>query len=169
MCSKRNYCIEKFSQLFQLGIDNHIVLNLEKGIFNETIKYCKNNNYELNWSNKYFNKKYAQIGRKIIANITYTVNAEDVKYKILNNIWPAHTIASKTHEELFPERYAELKLKVMAKYINMKPEEEKPDGLFKCSKCKSWKTTYTQAQTRSADEPMTTFASCLNCGNRWKM
>ena len=52
MCSKRNYCIEKFSQLFQLGIDNHIVLNLEKGIFNETIKYCKNNNYELNWSNK---------------------------------------------------------------------------------------------------------------------
>jgi len=41
-------------------------------------------------------------------------------------------------------------------------------GTLKCGKCKSMKTTYTQAQTRSADEPMTTFACCLNCGNRWK-
>ena len=41
-------------------------------------------------------------------------------------------------------------------------------GTLKCGKCKSMKTTYTQAQTRSADEPMTTFACCLQCGNRWK-
>ena len=26
-----------------------------------------------------------------------------------------------------------------------------------------------QAQTRSADEPMTTFAYCLTCGHRWKV
>ncbi len=26
-----------------------------------------------------------------------------------------------------------------------------------------------QAQTRSADEPMTTFAYCNDCGNRWKV
>lgn len=30
------------------------------------------------------------------------------------------------------------------------------------------KTTYYQMQTRSADEPMTTFVTCVNCGNRWK-
>ncbi|CAI8005402.1 Transcription elongation factor A protein 1, partial [Geodia barretti] len=40
--------------------------------------------------------------------------------------------------------------------------------LLKCSKCGSRKCTYTQAQTRSADEPMTTFAYCLTCGHRWK-
>lgn len=37
-----------------------------------------------------------------------------------------------------------------------------------CSKCKQSRVAYSQAQTRSADEPMTTFCECTNCGNRWK-
>ena len=43
-------------------------------------------------------------------------------------------------------------------------------GILKCGKCKQTKTVYTQAQTRSADEPMTTFVTCLNpaCNHTWK-
>jgi len=41
-------------------------------------------------------------------------------------------------------------------------------SLFTCGRCKSIKTTSTQKQTRSADEPMTVFVLCMNCGNRWK-
>ena len=70
----------------------------------------------------------------------------------------------KLTKELNPEQHAELKHKIMSKYINMNSEQEH-DGFFKCGKCKTMKTTYTQAQTRSADEPMTTFVTCLNCGN----
>ncbi|KAI5780738.1 transcription factor S-II, central domain-containing protein [Peziza echinospora] len=39
---------------------------------------------------------------------------------------------------------------------------------FPCGKCGQKKVAYTQAQTRSADEPMTTFCECQNCGHRWK-
>lgn len=36
-----------------------------------------------------------------------------------------------------------------------------------CHKCKSIETEHYQKQTRSADEPMTTFFRCLQCGNQW--
>lgn len=39
---------------------------------------------------------------------------------------------------------------------------------FKCGRCGQRKTTYHQMQTRSADEPMTTFVTCVNCNNHWK-
>ncbi len=39
---------------------------------------------------------------------------------------------------------------------------------FKCGRCKQRKCKYYQLQTRSADEPMTTFVTCINCNNRWK-
>jgi len=39
---------------------------------------------------------------------------------------------------------------------------------FKCGKCKTRNCSYYQQQTRGADEPMTTFVTCMTCGNRWK-
>jgi len=37
-----------------------------------------------------------------------------------------------------------------------------------CGKCKKNQVSFSEMQTRSADEPMTTFAYCENCGHRWK-
>ena len=74
-----------------------------------------------------------------------------------------------THQELNPERWNVL--------IDRKIKREKhkySDNMaastdtFTCNKCKKNKCTYYQMQTRSADEPMTTFVTCLNCGTRWK-
>lgn len=42
------------------------------------------------------------------------------------------------------------------------------DGMYTCSKCKGKKTTFYEQQTRSADEPMTTFVQCLDCGHNMK-
>lgn len=39
--------------------------------------------------------------------------------------------------------------------------------MFKCGRCRKNQCTYFQMQTRSADEPMTTFVTCVNCNNRY--
>jgi DNA-directed RNA polymerase subunit M/transcription elongation factor TFIIS len=50
----------------------------------------------------------------------------------------------------------------------IKREVEVPNSMLVCGKCGMSKTTSYEMQTRSADEPMTIFASCLCCGNRWR-
>ena len=42
-------------------------------------------------------------------------------------------------------------------------------GVYKCRKCGCDKTTQHEMQTRSADEPMTLFIHCVECGNSWKI
>jgi len=42
------------------------------------------------------------------------------------------------------------------------------NGLYTCGKCKENKCSYYQLQTRSCDEPTTTYVTCVNCGNKWK-
>lgn len=42
------------------------------------------------------------------------------------------------------------------------------EGVLKCRKCECKFIFSFTKQTRSADEPMTTFARCSNCGHRWK-
>ncbi len=45
---------------------------------------------------------------------------------------------------------------------------EVEEGVIECGKCHSKKTYSYQIQTRSADEPSTTFAQCVECGIKWK-
>ncbi|KAF7458209.1 transcription elongation factor A TFIIS [Cryptosporidium felis] len=89
--------------------------------------------------------------------------------------------------KITPEEIAKMQSKEMASDAKQKEREKhkqesleacqsdwdlrnliQKEGQFTCGKCKTNKTTYYQMQTRSADEPMTTFVRCLNCGNRWK-
>ncbi|KAF9039323.1 transcription factor S-II, central domain-containing protein [Panaeolus papilionaceus] len=47
-------------------------------------------------------------------------------------------------------------------------QQEAETDAFQCSRCKQRKCVYRQQQTRSADEPMTTFVTCTVCQNKWK-
>ena len=49
---------------------------------------------------------------------------------------------------------------------NLKQNVE--SAMYQCGGCKSRKVTMHAMQTRSADEPMTEFYNCLNCGKSWK-
>lgn len=55
------------------------------------------------------------------------------------------------------------------KALESEVKADRQSGFLKCRKCSSTKVDVDQMQTRSADEPMTLFALCLECGNRWTM
>lgn len=79
--------------------------------------------------------------------------------------------ASMTTEELASDELKEERKKMTQESINdhqLAKNIGTSTGQFKCGKCGQSKTSYSQMQTRSADEPMTTFVFCNVCGNRWK-
>ncbi|KAI3631037.1 hypothetical protein MIR68_010527 [Amoeboaphelidium protococcarum] len=102
-------------------------------------------------------------------------NSEDsIFMQIINKEgkYAPESLCSLSADELQPSVRAENKaikeaLLNEAKNLLSGKNEAETDQ-FKCGKCKQRKTKYYQLQTRSADEPMTTFVTCVNCGNRWK-
>jgi transcription elongation factor S-II len=76
-----------------------------------------------------------------------------------------------THEEMKSKEQREVEEAIQKENMNnamVAQEEYSVSKTIQCGKCKQYNVKYTQAQTRSADEPMTTFCECMNCGTRWK-
>ncbi|XP_034467652.1 transcription elongation factor A protein 3 isoform X2 [Hippoglossus hippoglossus] len=80
-------------------------------------------------------------------------------------------IASMSAEEMASDELKQLR-NVLTQEAIREHQMAKTGGtstdLLQCSKCRKKNCTYNQVQTRSADEPMTTFVLCNECGNRWK-
>ena len=139
--------------------------NLEKGIFNYALKEATNRKVVKKWDNPYFVQIYLDRLRSIYLNLKNPEILEQIKSESVQ----AHTVAFMTHQEMRPEKWKEL-IEEKAKRDANKFEQniEASTDTFTCRKCKGNKCTYYQMQTRSADEPMTVYISCINCGNRWK-
>lgn len=176
---KRIY--EKFNNLitnnnsYKIDINEikKMAINLERGIFNYTISIYPNKKINESW-NDYFNNLYINRAVKIYNNLNPNSSLKNTNLlkRLLSKEFNEFEISSFNSEQLFPERWKELTDKYLTNISDDLPEqiklEDRPDGLFKCGKCKSYKTEYNEKQTRSADEPTTKFCYCHNCGNRWK-
>ena len=140
-------------------------VNLEKGIFNFALGEAKNRKVVKKWDNPYFVQLYVDHLRSIFTNL----NNPHILEQLNSGSIKAHTIAFMTHQEMRPEKWDEL-ITAKSKRDQNKFENnlEAATDTFTCRKCKSNKCTYMQLQLRSADEPMTTFVTCLSCGNRWR-
>jgi transcription elongation factor S-II len=80
-----------------------------------------------------------------------------------------HKLAFMNPRDLYPEHWQELVAAKINRDNHLYDEDlASATDEFKCYKCKTRKCTYYQLQTRSADEAMTTFVTCLKCGNHWK-
>uniref|UniRef100_A0A3Q1C0K1 Transcription elongation factor n=1 Tax=Amphiprion ocellaris TaxID=80972 RepID=A0A3Q1C0K1_AMPOC len=129
----------------------------------------------------------------VIAHIYQETKATDMKYKnrvrsrisnlkdpknpglrrnVLAGSIDLHRIATMSAEEMASDELKQLR-NVLTQEAIREHQMAKTGGtttdLLQCSKCKKKNCTYNQVQTRSADEPMTTFVLCNECGNRWKV
>ena len=59
------------------------------------------------------------------------------------------------------------KQELARKILQDKKTSSTARGIFACPKCKSFDVDTEQKQTRSADEPMTNFCTCNNCGKKF--
>ena len=144
---------------------------IEKSIYNNIIKYTKKNNIKRKWNNIHFKSLYVSRIRSIYSNIkedSYLKN-KNFKKKILNNEIDVTMISELSKYDIFPENWKDLIEENMKKdklKYELKPEAM--TDIFKCHRCSGRSCTYYEVQTRSADEPMTQFITCLDCNNHWK-
>jgi transcription elongation factor S-II len=157
---------EKLSEFFveSENKDKH-ANNLEKGIHNWALKEATNKRVVKKWDNQFFVQIYLDHLRSIYNNL----KNKKLIQMVNNGEIKAHEIAFMTHQEMYPEKWEELlKAKSIRDKNKFEQNLEAATDTFTCRKCRSKKCTYYQMQTRSADEPMTIFVTCIDCGNRWK-
>ena len=170
---KRNSVYKKFFVLLQKYNDKNfeidklqlMAINIEKSIFNFTLINSEN---KLQWTSLFQNlyiSKSVTVFRNLNPIILQNINL--IK-RLFNNEFNETEIVDMTPCQIFPERYKELFDQITASLPKIADALPIEDGLFKCGKCKSYKTTYTEYQSRSADEPTTKRVHCTQCDNVWK-
>ena len=139
--------------------------NLEKGIHNWALQEANVRKVIKKWDNPFFVQIYLDHLRSVYVNLKNHKLVEQVESGEIKS----HTIAFMTHQEMQPERWDELiKAKVIRDKNKCEQQIEASTDTFTCRKCKGKRCSYYQLQTKSADESMTIFITCIECGNRWK-
>ncbi|XP_064193681.1 transcription elongation factor A protein 3 isoform X19 [Anguilla rostrata] len=114
--------------------------------------------------------KYKNRVRSRISNLKDPKNP-GLRKNVLAGAIELQRIASMTAEEMASDELKQLR-NILTQEAIREHQMAKTGGtttdLLQCAKCRKKNCTYNQVQTRSADEPMTTFVLCNECGNRWK-
>jgi DNA-directed RNA polymerase subunit M/transcription elongation factor TFIIS len=165
MNATRAHALEQLAESLGLPVDDVIPINLEKCILNYSVRRVR----EPSWEDWWFLNTYRHKFLEIIQNLK---RSPTLKNHILEKKLKTKDVVEMLPHELHPggpydvcmeqKMYKEMRKQALI------DEAKNLEGFFTCNRCKSKKTSYYQLQTRSADEPMTTYVSCLNCGKNWK-
>lgn len=164
----RGKVVSAFAQT--LG-DDDVAKNLELVLYNAVLRQCVADKMPLVWDA--IRERYT--AKAVGINVFHLKKSEALRRKLVSGALPLKTFIAMKPWEVFPDLWADAFERAAKKqlgrdvgFMTRQQVDAMPDGALTCSRCKSKKTTYIEMQTRAADEPMTVFASCMNCGKRWK-
>jgi DNA-directed RNA polymerase subunit M/transcription elongation factor TFIIS len=145
--------------------DEKSCINLEKGIFNYSIKEANSRKIIKKWENPHFAQIYIDRLRSIYINLK---NPELLAMVNNNEVTP-QVLAFMTHQEMDHEHWrVMIERKIKRDASKFVTNVQASTDMFTCRKCKSKRSTFYELQTRSADEPATIFITCLDCGKQSK-
>ena len=165
----REKIIKKFNILIE---DLDISRKLEKGIYNYSIDYADELGVIKKWDNKSFYDIYIHKCMSIYSNIDSECYIKNKRLldRLKNKEFKPYELPYIKSIYTFPENWKTLiDEKSKRDKVLYEVKKEAATDQFKCSKCKKRECVFFELQTRSADESMTVFITCLNCGKRWTM
>lgn len=154
-----------FDKLSNAGFTTDVARELEQSIMTYTKTKCKQKNIKVfAWSNVCLRRIYIRKMRMILNNAVFILE------KVNTGEICVDAIVSLEHQTLKPELWDPIIERIKKRAINtmIADSEERYDGLLQCQECRCWNTRYIEFQTRSADEPLTVFATCLDCNINWR-
>lgn len=169
---KRELAIQQIERvLSQNNIKDVDVKELERCIYNASISESVERHVTCHWNNSLFKHIYLTKLRHILGNLIPSSYVQNTKLldELRSGKYSLESICSLNTYALCNERWRD--------FIHRRQQREKRQlegnkamatDQFLCMRCHKRECTYYEMQTRSADEPMTIFIQCMNCGKHWR-
>jgi DNA-directed RNA polymerase subunit M/transcription elongation factor TFIIS len=157
--------LDRTNTLFSLAryVSVPVADKIEKGTIEFTMIHISNENGDVL---EFIVNIYQNKIRDICANLDMKnkrINNQTLTQSLVDGSMDPYWIAFMTPQQIHPIRWAkELEKRRVAEAAS---NDKKVTDIYKCRKCGDSKSTTTQMQTRSADEPMTIFVTCVTCYN----
>jgi len=167
----RTKIINAITESLSTLLSEEEIKNLEIAIFLSTLHAAEKRHISKVWTYPLFTQLYSSIARTVVGNLnpnTYIQNKNLFK-RFEDGELSLEEIASFGHTDLYPEIWKDSLIRQFEREKRqLEGNRSMATDQFLCKGCKKRECTYYELQTRSADEPMTIFIQCLNCGKRWR-
>ncbi|PWN41856.1 transcription elongation factor [Ceraceosorus guamensis] len=159
----RNACLKLLYDALEIGSDADPAIIFQRALAIERATFTIVGKEEVSGD-------YRSKIRSLSLNLKDAKNPS-LRQRVVEGILPADVLIQMKPEEMASDevKAEREKLQVQNLFGSKAAEDQAAEtDAFECGRCKQRKTRYYQKQTRSADEPMTTFVTCVVCNNKWK-
>lgn len=166
MNAVRKMAVKRYQDIPYLSARTCEIESMERQIYLMALKESAKRGIVPHWRNPTFCEYYLIYVR---TNYIHLTTLPNVKEKIISGEIALESLPQFNHYAVNPEGWHDLRERQrIREEKELAGDRRMATDRFKCHRCGQKQCSYYQLQTRSADEPMTTFIKCLICNNEWR-